>query len=109
MSIAKIFLGLITLAVAEYLLLCVLYQPSKGPIDMLDCTPTQIYNQLGEKTTIELDKCTYRFTLSNTEQNIQLEETQSPSFLQKGWYLLTNKKEQHQEQLLDLLQSNCTT
>lgn len=109
MSIAKIFLGLITLAVAEYLLLCVLYQPSKGPIDILDCTPAQIYNQLGEKKTIALDKCTYQFSLSHTEQNIQLEETQSPSFLQKGWYLLTNKKEQHQEQVLDLLQSNCTS
>ena len=109
MSIAKIFFGLITLAVVEYLLLCVLYQPSNGPIDILDCAPAQIYNQLGEKTTIELDKCTYRFTLSNKEQNIQLEETQSPTFLQKGWYLLTNKKEQHQEQVLDLLQSNCTS
>lgn len=109
MSIAKIFLGLITLAVAEYLLLCLLYQPSKGPIDIMDCTPAQIYNQLGEKTTIALDKCTYQFSLSHTEQNIQLEETQSPSFLQKGWYLLTNKKEQHQEQVLDLLQSNCTS
>ena len=109
MSIYKIFLGLITLAVVEYLLLCVLYQPSNGPIDILDCNPSQIWNQLGEKTTITLDECTYRFTLSNTDQNIHLEETHSPTLLLKGWYLLTNKKEQHQDQILALLQSNCTT
>ena len=108
MSISKIFLGLITLAVVEYLLLCILYQPSNGPIDILDCNPSQIWNQLGEKT-IALDECTYRFTLSNTDQNIHLEETHSPTLLQKGWYLLTNKKEQHQDQILALLQSNCTT